>query len=254
MTAKDVLKKIERGEDALIVMEGDSLTWGLNHCTPEETYCAQFTRLLANRFPRAKVVRYDGVVSKEGQPIDDYGHAIPVQLGEGQQKLTVVRSGVGGDTVLRLINRIEDFTGQVVDGRQPDLITIFLGVNDALDSDPYKYVSDRIFQIHYRMLLKEIQRRNPETAILLLTPSYNDLGQSERSCLDAYSERVKEVAGEFQLPLIDIHQKWMEHLQVGSENYGQRDWLSNQQGDSTHLSPRGAKVMAHHFFDGWIAL
>ena len=38
MTAKDVLKKIEQGEDVLIVMVGDSITWGLNHCVAEETY------------------------------------------------------------------------------------------------------------------------------------------------------------------------------------------------------------------------
>ena len=124
-------------------------------------------------------VRCDGIVSNEGQPIDDYGRPILIQLGEEQQKVTVVRSGVGGDTVLRTINRIKDFTGNVIDKCQPDLITIMLGVNDALDSDPDKYVSDRIYQIHLRMLLNEIQRRNPETAILLLTPSYNDLGQSD---------------------------------------------------------------------------
>jgi len=254
MTANDVLKKIEQGEDALIVMVGDSITWGLNHCTAEETYCAHFSRLLANRFPHARVVRYDGVVEKEGQPIDNYGNSIPVQMGNGKQKLTVVRSGVGGDTVLRVMNRVENFTGQVVDGCQPDLITIMLGINDALESDPNKYVSDRIYQIHYRMLVKEIQHRNPDTAILLLTPSYNDPGQSSRSCLDAYSERVKEVAEEFHLSVIDIHQKWMEHLQVESEHYGQRDWLSNHPGDSTHLSPRGAEIMAHHIFDGWMRL
>ena len=79
-------------------------------------------------------------------------------------------------------------------------------------------------------------------------------GSLTASCVDAYSERVKEIAKEFQLPLIDIHKKWMEHLQVGSKNYGQRDWLSNQPGDSTHLSPKGAEVMAQHIFDAWIEM
>ena len=33
-----------------------------------------------------------------------------------------------------------------------------------------------------------------------------------------------------------MYKLWMEHLIVGSHNYGQRDWLSGAIGDTCHFS------------------
>ena len=41
----------------------------------------------------------------------------------------------------------------------------------------------------------------------------------------------------------------MKHLIVGTENYGQREWLSCIEGDSCHFSPVGSIKTAEFIFN-----
>lgn len=225
-------------------MVGDSITWGRTYCTDEETYCAKFAQLTARKFPHIGVIRYDGIYPKENGPIKAYGKGILVQAGEKEQKITVVRSGVGGDTVMRALRRIDDYTGCVVDNQQPDLLIMMFGVNDSLAGDPRKYVSSEQFKVNYLELLEQVENKTNGAEIVLMTPTYNDLGDSLKSCLDPYSRKVREIAEEKHCLLIDLHQMWMDHLVLGSGNFGQRDWLGAVNGDSTHPTPLASEVMA----------
>lgn len=37
---KNIENRVNKGENYLVIAVGDSITWGLNHCNEEETYCA----------------------------------------------------------------------------------------------------------------------------------------------------------------------------------------------------------------------
>ena len=37
---KNIENRVNKGENYLVIAVGDSITWGLNHCSEEETYCA----------------------------------------------------------------------------------------------------------------------------------------------------------------------------------------------------------------------
>ena len=41
---------------------GDSITWGLNHCTAEETYVAYFAKEIAKAFPGSKIILISAIV------------------------------------------------------------------------------------------------------------------------------------------------------------------------------------------------
>lgn len=247
-SVKDIYNKYINGQNITIQTLGDSITWGMNHCTSDQTYTAELCKLLAEN-TSADIVRYDGIAPRLTGHLKGF-ERIEMRNNGTKQTINVIRNGVGGDSVLRALKRSEDFTGEIVDGLRPDIITILFGVNDALENDSMKFVSEHIFKINLQLLIKTIYMSNPETAVILLTPSYNDDGSVNKSCLDKYAKKVKEVGAEFDIPVIDIHKKWMDHLVPGSENNGQRDWLSNVKGDMTHLSPLGSRVMAQHIFEG----
>lgn len=247
-SVRDVYVKYLSGQSIVLETVGDSITWGLNHCTPEQTYTAELCKLLAKN-TSADIVRYDGIAPRNTGRLKGF-ERIEMRNNRADRKISVIRNGVGGDSVLRSLKRYEDFTGEITDGLRPDIITLLFGVNDALKNDPMKFVSENIFKVNLQLLIKTIYTYNPEAAVVLLTPSYNDDGMTEKSCLDKYAKKVKEVSVEFNIPVIDIHKKWMEHLITGSENNGQREWLSNVKWDMTHLSPIGSRVMAEHIFEG----
>lgn len=243
-----IREKLQKGGNALMMFLGDSITWGENHCTSEETYCAEFARLIGKIFPEITVIRYDGIVEVEGIPLKGYSEPVTVQRGT-EQTLTIVRSGVGGDTVRRALNRKEDYIGEFITGERPDVFFVMFGINDALAGDPSKFIEPDVFYDDLKNLCQVLEENNPEAEIVLMTPTYNDSGKREKSCLEAYSDMVKKVAIEKELQLIDTHKLWMEHLIVDSEHYGQREWLSDVSGDYCHFSPEGSRVTAQHIFN-----
>lgn len=69
---KSIENRISKNYNYLIIAVGDSVTWGLNHCSEEETYCAELARLFAKSMPEANIVRYDGIVKEERRPLYGY--------------------------------------------------------------------------------------------------------------------------------------------------------------------------------------
>ena len=86
---KSIENRISKGENYLIIAVGDSVTWGLNHCSEEETYCAELARLFAKSMPEANVVKYDGIVKEERRPL--YGYSEPKTVQSGS-KGTLIRN------------------------------------------------------------------------------------------------------------------------------------------------------------------
>ena len=214
-------------------------------------YTASFTKLLAEKYSTRTVLRYDGQrypsSGAELMPLMTYGEPKVVQDGN-TQKLTVVRCGIGGNTVKRLLARADDFLGKRIYGRNADLFIVSVGINDSLKNDPKKYVTPSQYSDDLNKLIGLMKTSAPDSDIILMTPSYNDIGDSEVSSVDEYAQEMLKVASTRQLPIIDLHKMWMEHLCVGCENYGQGDWLSGVKGDMCHPSDIGHAAIADKIF------
>ncbi len=239
---KFIENKLNNGEDVILTFIGDSITYGCDHCTADETYCAFVSKFLAEKFPMSDVVRYDGRPQGEFDPLGCYDGPFVVHSAKGERhgSITVIRCGIGGNTVRRAVNRAEDYCGPFVKGRVADIYFTMFGINDALKNDPRKYITPDKFEEDYRELCSIIKEAAPDSKLVLMTPTYNDLGDSDKSHLEPYCDVVKFIAKEFGAHLIDLHKLWMNHLIVGTEHYGQRDWLSAKVGDSCHFSPAGS--------------
>ena len=242
--------KLSNNEKVMIMLVGDSITWGENHCSCEETFCAVLARMFAKKFSKGTVLRYDGVVEGGAMPMKYFNGPFEVQKGT-LGTITFVRNGVGGDTVKRALNRSTDYTGAFITGEYPDFFINMFGINDALNNDPSKYVLPDVFYNHLKILVHLIRITNPTAEQILITPTYNDSGKTATSCLDAYSDKVLLLANEEGLTCIDAHAVWMNHMVIGAENYGQQDWFSNVVGDSCHLSPKGSSVLAELIYNNF---
>ena len=241
-----IMARMVNSEDYLLFSVGDSITEGLRASSNEATYTAALARGIADKFPQRTVLRYDGLRrdTTDGElfPIRVYEGPVTVQSGV-QGKITVVRSGIGGNTVRRLLHRKTDFISKPIEGRTADLFLMVSGINDALDCDPAKYVTPKQYGRVLHELVDEIEAADPSADIIFMTPTFNDYGTSSVSTLDPYVDTMKKVAALRQIPVIDLHRLWMEHLVVGAENSGQGDWLLSPE-DHCHPSDTGHAAIA----------
>ena len=236
-----VFEKLRKGESVTLDFVGDSVTYGLNHCRPEETYVAKVAALFAREFSTHSVYRYDGIMGGEFSPLRGFDGPILVSLGSGEGRINVIRNGVGGNTVKRAAARIDDFTGVLPSGERADLICVMLGINDALLNDPAKYVTAEVYKEQYRELLSEIRRREPDAALVLLSSTDND------QSIDAHCEASRALAAEMGIPYIDTHALWVAHRDESLGNYGHGDWLYGN-GDACHPMPKAAEITARFIF------
>ena len=237
MNNLDICKMINEKQYITIDIVGDSVTWGLNHCSNNETYTAQFAYMLAGRLPEISVYRYDGIVKDELSGMEYFEGPIKVNSGIGNKQIDVIRNGIGGNTVRRAINRIQDFTGKLANGKKADITVFMFGINDALKSDKTKYVSPQKFLEDYRELLERF-RQTEKSEIILMSATTND------QCIDEYVMMTEILARENGLTYIDQHKIWQMHYDKDKPNFGQGSWLSNAPGDACHPTPEGAIEIA----------
>jgi lysophospholipase L1-like esterase len=245
MTLNECAERLKNGGDVTFTFVGDSLTWGENHCTAEETYVACFARRLGELFPEASVIRYDGITNGEFSPLKGYRKCIIRDGGCGT--LHILRSGVGGNTVVRAENRFGDYTGVLASGTRSDFIFTLFGVNDALYSDPKKYVTPEVFARQYATFLEKIRESEPEAHLFVITASYND------QCIDAHVEASLRTAKAFDIPVIDLNSLWRIHYNPHAENFGHGDWLAGGT-DATHFTPKSASLSADYIFEKFVSL
>ena len=224
-------------QTSTFVFVGDSITWGLNHCTGEETYVAFFAAAMAQAFPDAKVIRYDGIVKDEQSALLGYA---PVVVQEGAEgAIHIIRSGVGGNTVARAMARIQDFTGILPSGTKADYIVTMFGINDALKADPTKYVSAEVFKENYRKLLRALQADAPNAKIIVMTATTND------QSIDAHVQATYALVKEENVAIIDMYALWQKQYDPEKENFCHGDWLAT---DACHPTPKAAKIMGEKIF------
>jgi len=229
-------KRLENNEEVTFTFVGDSITHGLNNCTADQTYVAEFAKLLATRYPKSRVVRYDGIVKDEKSSLLGY-QKIVVQEGN-VGTVYVFRSGVGGNTVARALKRIDDYTGLLPSNTYSDYIFTMFGINDALKSDPDKYVLPEVFKEYYRELICKLKASEKFAKLFIMTATTND------QCIDNHVALTYDLAKEENLSIIDLHLLWKNHYDKNADNFGHGDWLAPNSADACHPMPKATKAMA----------
>ena len=240
----EIVEHMKADDNYVIFVIGDSLTEGQGASDPERLdYTAKFAEKLAEQLSDKTVYRVDGKRNNDATAIiyPNKGKHVPVQRVSGASEITVVRCGIGGNTVKRIIDRSYDFIGKKIRDNTGDLFIIMSGINDSSSGNAAKYASPPAYKKNLSTLLDMIYAEHPEADVILMTPTYS--GNDGRT-LDMYAKQMIDLGAERNIPVIDMHQLWMDHWVKGAENYGQGDWLAD--GDSCHPTDIGHEAIADY--------
>ncbi|EQC32356.1 hypothetical protein SDRG_10103 [Saprolegnia diclina VS20] len=153
------------------------------------------------------------------------------------RKADVVNRGISAWTTTKWLRVLPDLIAEWKN-KQPMLVVIFLGANDAsLPDGPShaSYASIADYKANLRRLIASFSDAYPQCKYLLLTPPpVDNRAWSPADKLDAvtamYAAACMDVAGELQIPAIDFY----------SAMHGQWDLF----GDGLHFNAKGM-VRAH---------
>ena len=171
-----------------------------------------------------------------GDSITDFGRKHPVGEGDGlgsgyvnfvnvllntkfpMNKIRVLNTGVGGDTVRKLKARWQT---DVLD-LSPDYLSIKIGANDAWSKDENnkKIVSIEEFEIIYRELIRQAKEKIKNLKkIILITSFLSEADKNDPMMIELlpYIEVTKKIAADTNIMLVDTQPEFDRYFAYGIE-------------------------------------
>lgn len=199
-----VLDKLQNGERAFIVCIGDSITEQNYHLEGRLNYVGLLTERLMELYNR---------------------------------KSNVFNAGKSGDTTQGILERLDEDALRF----RPDLVTIMVGMNDAVSGidgiTPFKH--------NLQQLVERIATSGSE--VLLLTQNRVDFHIQEQSVLlrtsyPSYAAAIEEVALQAKIPFCNIYERWGQYVQGQTNNH------LMLMHDSIHPGARGHAFIAAQLY------
>ena len=159
-------------------------------------------------------------------------------------KYEFVGAGVSGNKVYDLYLRLESD----VLSRNPDVVVIFIGVNDVWHKRSYGTGTDvDKFERFYTAIIKKLQDKNIK--VVLCTPAVigekTDFSNELDGDLNHYSTIIRMLAKKNSLPVVDLRNAFLEYnKKVNTENKEAGILTS----DRVHLNEKGNQVVAEEMW------
>lgn len=170
-----------------------------------------------------------------------YVRLVAEHLAAHEPSARVLNLGVGGERVRDLVARVG---GDLLD-RDPDVVTIYVGVNDSWHRDEQgSTTSEEDFERDYRFLLDQLSASRPATPVLLVVPFVTDVDESMASLhadLDGKVHVIRALAQEFGATVVDAEHVMREALEIGHTP-------TSLAADGVHPTIAGHRLLA----DAWI--
>lgn len=203
-----------------------------------------------------------------------YGGDFVAEVARRLPRQTIINAGVGGDTVVNLMRRVED----VIDRHSPDAMFVMVGGNDAISytqpaTRPYYQqtkgldkgtVTPDQFEATYRELLTTIQLHLVQAMVGLAPTEYNAEIIAAKQQYNAIAEGV---ARKLNLPVLDLDKPFTPAqtierrspdlgviLEIGKRHKSgwsdyeaeRRRWGYTYTFDGMHLTPQAAPQFADY--------
>lgn len=155
-------------------------------------------------------------------------------------KYDFVGAGIGGNKVYDLYLRLETD----VLSKNPDVVIIFVGVNDVWHKRSYGTGTDADkFEKFYTAIIKKLQEKNIKVA--LCTPAAigekTDHSNELDGDLNKYSTIIRNLAKSNNLPIIDLRQTFLDYNKKFNTENKESGILTT---DRVHLNEKGNQVVA----------
>jgi isoamyl acetate esterase len=208
-----------------------------------------FSLLLAFAPPKKKIVFFGDSITEGGAKPGGYIVKMDSMLAVKNLKenYELVGAGISGHKIYDLYFRLEDD----VLAKQPDIVVIFIGVNDVwhkrtsgTGTDPNR------FEKFYSGIIKKLTEKNIK--VVLCTPAAigekTDISNELDGDLNKYCNIVRDLAVKNNLTLIDLRKLFLDYNLKNNRDNKDRGILTR---DGVHFNETGNQLVAEEM---WKAL
>ncbi len=185
-----------------------------------------------------KIIFFGDSITQAGIQPGGYVDLIKKEL--DPSKYEVIGAGIGGNKVYDLYLRMEED----VLIKKPDLVVIYIGVNDVWHKLSSKTGTDYDkFIKFYQALIDKIERNG--ASIVVCTPAVigekkNGANEMDKE-LDKYSGAIRELATKNKLPLVDLRELFTKYGLANNPDDLAKGILTS---DGVHLNEKGNRAVA----------
>lgn len=149
-------------------------------------------------------------------------------------------AGIGGNKIYDLYLRMEED----VMAKNPDIVVIWVGVNDVWHKKTYGTGTDADkFEKFYNAIIKKLQAKNIK--VLLCTPAAigekTDFSNELDGDLNKYAGIIRNIAKNNNCPLIDLRKLFLDYNMVNNKDNVEQGILTR---DRVHLNETGNTMVA----------
>jgi lysophospholipase L1-like esterase len=157
-----------------------------------------------------------------------------------KDKFELVGSGIGGNKIYDLYLRFEDD----VLSKKPDLVIIYVGVNDVWHKTSHGTGTDADkFEKFYQALINKI--KNNGMTMILCTPAVigerTDSSNQQDGDLNHYSKIIRTLAEKNNIPLCDLRKEFQDYNLKNNPENKEKGILTT---DRVHLNEIGNQFVA----------
>ncbi|HVZ56848.1 MAG TPA: SGNH/GDSL hydrolase family protein [Chitinophagaceae bacterium] len=156
-----------------------------------------------------------------------------------------VGAGIGGNKVYDLYLRMD----QDVLSRNPDIVLIYVGVNDVWHKRTFGTGTDPDkFEGFYQAIIDKLRARG--TKVILVTPAAigekTDFSNEQDGDLNKYCNIIRGLAQKNHLPLVDLRKQLLAYNLAHNPQNLDRGILTV---DGVHLTPAGNELVAEAMWE-----
>jgi len=149
-------------------------------------------------------------------------------------------AGIGGNKIYDLYLRLEED----VIAKKPDIVVIWVGVNDVWHKSSYGTGTDADkFEKFYAALIKKLQAANVE--VIISTPAVigekTDFTNSQDGDLNHYSQIIRGIAQNNNVKLVDLRKVFLDYNLANNKTNQASGTLTT---DGVHLNEKGNSLVA----------
>lgn len=203
-----------------------------------------FSSFRKNR--RKKILFFGDSITAKGTEPTGYITILKNRLRQhGIDDYELTNAGMDGNKIADLYARIESD----VISKSPDVVIIFVGVNDVWYKQKYGTGTDAgTFERLYREVISKLQAANIK--IILCTPAV--IGEkaigtnAQDEDLDTYAAIIRSIGNELRLPVCDVRMLFTNHIEVHNVEDVDKGFLTI---DGVHLNETGNHLVAEALWE-----
>lgn len=200
--------------------------------------------------PPKKIVFFGDSITEMGVQEGGYIDLIRKKLIANHQEnqYELIGAGIGGNKIYDLYFRLEKDVLEL----RPDVVFIFVGVNDVWHKDDFGTGTDADrFERFYTAIIEKIKAQGAE--VICVTPAAigekTDFSNPQDGDLNEYSKIVRRIVTNTGSQLIDLRKTFLEYNLTNNPGNLDRGILTT---DRVHLNQAGNELVANIFLSNLI--